>query len=177
MGHIASWKVLEDLMLELRRKGLAISPNVVNDLRSAKLMIKISESGSLGESAVKIDEFLGNVESILLEEARKTLGSGYIDEWIRRIDEANIQCETCIAKKEENKFITGVPRDQKWVRVEPTDELTSDRLTLMAKESNLTVNTQKDGLLLVFGQKEKIKEFLKKMTEETTKNKDKQDSA
>ncbi len=169
MGHTASWKVLEDLMLDLRKKGVAIPPNVVNDLRSAKLMIKISESGSLGESAVKIDEFLGNVESILLAEAQKTLGSEYVDEWIRRLDEANVQCETCVGKKEENKFITGVPRDQKWVRVEPTGELTSERLKLIAKESNLMANTQKDGRLVVFGQKDDIKEFLKKITAEALK--------
>ena len=38
-------------MVELRRKGVAIPSNVINDLRSAKLMITISEAeGSRGEA-------------------------------------------------------------------------------------------------------------------------------
>ena len=37
-------------MLELRKKGTAIPPNIINELRSAKLMIKISEAeGSRGK--------------------------------------------------------------------------------------------------------------------------------
>ncbi len=42
MSHTATWKVLEDLMIELRKKGSTLPLNVINDLRSAKLMIKIS---------------------------------------------------------------------------------------------------------------------------------------
>ena len=64
MGHTSSWKVLEDLMIELRKKGVTISPDVINDLRSAKLMIKISEAErSRGEATQKVEEYLGNVES------------------------------------------------------------------------------------------------------------------
>ena len=40
---------------------------------------------------------------------------------------------------EENKFITGVPRDQKWVRVEPHGNLTTERIKEIAKENNLVV--------------------------------------
>ena len=42
--------------------------------------------------------------------------------------------------------------------------LTSERIKQIAKESNLSVNLQKDGRLVVYGQPEGIKEFLKKMT-------------
>ena len=77
-------------------------------------MIKISQSpDAKGERAIKVDEYLGNVESVLLAEAQKTLGSDYVDAWLRRIDEANVECETCQlapAKAEENKFVTGVPK-------------------------------------------------------------------
>ena len=41
MGHTANWKVLEDLMIELRKNGVAISPEVLTDLKSAKLMITL----------------------------------------------------------------------------------------------------------------------------------------
>ena len=103
----------------------------------------------------------------LLTSAQKALSTETVDQWLRRLEEAN--SETCEEKKEENKFITGVPRDQKWIRVEPIGNLPSDRIKLIAKESNLSVNPQKDGRLVVYGQPEVIKEFLKKMTAEAIK--------
>jgi hypothetical protein len=44
--------------------------------------------------------------------------------------------------------------------------LPAEKLTLIAKENRLSVNQQKDGRLVVYGQQEGIKTFLKKMTEE-----------
>ena len=168
MSHTATWKILEDLMLELKKKGVAIPPNIINDLRSAKLMIKISESaGSTGDVSQKVDEYLGNVESYLINEAQKILGPEEIDRWFRRLEEANAQ--TSEEKSEENKFITNVPRDQKWVRIEPIRNVPAERIQKIAKESNLSVNPQKDGRLVIYGQQEDIKEFLKKMTSEATK--------
>jgi hypothetical protein len=172
MGYIATWKVLEELMLDMHKKGVSTPASVVNDLRSAKLMIQISESPSAkGEQAIMADEYLGNVESILLAEAEKTLGSDYVDEWLKRLDEAMAQCETCQPKEQvkDDKFIIGVPRDQKWVRVEPHDNLTSERIKEIAKENNLSINSQSNGRLVAYGQPDSIKAFLKKMTLEATK--------
>jgi len=172
MGYTTVWKVLEDLMLDMQKKGTPTPPNVVNDLRSAKLMIQISESPEAkGEQAIKADEYLGNVESILLAEAEKTLGTKYVDGWLKQLDEAMAQCETCRPKEqvEDDKFITGVPRDQKWVRVEPYGNLTSERIKEIAKENNLSINIQANGRLVAHGQPDSIKTFLKKMTLEATK--------
>ena len=72
-------------------------------------------------------------------------------------------------KIEENKFITNVPRDQKWLRIEPISNLSPASIERIAKESNLSVNLQKDGRLVVYGQQEGIRDFLKKITLETTK--------
>ncbi len=156
-------------MIELRKKGVTIPPEVLTDLKSAKLMIKISEQeGSRGDASQKVEEYLGNVESYLLTEAQKTLSPETIDQWLRRLEQAN--AETCEEQAaEENKFITGVPRDQKWVRVEPVGNLPTERIQQFARESNLSVNPQKDGRLLVYGQPECIKGFLKKMTAEAVK--------
>ena len=172
MGHTATWKVLEELMLDMQKKGANIPANVVNDLRSAKLMIQISESaGAKGDNAIKVDEYIGNVESLPLAEAEKTLGSKYVVGWLKRLDEARAQSETCQPKEQliDDKFITGVPRDQKWVRVEPYDNLTNERIKEIAKENNLSINSQANGRLVAYGQPDNIKAFLKKMTLEATK--------
>jgi hypothetical protein len=168
MGYTATWRILEDIIIELRKKGVTIPPNVMTDLKSAKLMINISQAeGSTGEVTQKVEEYLANVEGYLITEAEKTFGSERVDEWLRRLEAAI--CEVCEVKEEEDKFILGVPRDQKWIRVEPIGNLTSERLQQIAKESNLSVNPQKDGRLVVYGQPEDIKEFLKKMTAEAIK--------
>jgi len=169
MGYTAKWEVLEDLLVELRKKGVEMPPTVINDLRSAKLMIKIAEAGdSAGDATLKLEEILGSVESYLVTEAQNILSTQAVDEWLRRLDEASITtCEIKVEK--ENVFITGVPRDQKWIRVEPIPNLPTERLTQIAKENNLSSNRQKDGRLVVYGQQEDIRAFLKKMAEEATK--------
>jgi hypothetical protein len=140
----------------------------MTDLKSAKLMINISQAeGSTGEVTQKVEEYLANVEGYLITEAEKTFGSERVDEWLRRLEAAI--CEVCEVKEQEDKFILGVPRGQKWIRVEPIQSLPPERLKQLAQELNLTVNPQKDGRLVVYGQPEGIKEFLKRMTAEAIK--------
>ena len=78
------------------------------------------------------------------------------------LEEAN--AEVCEESGSENKFITGVPRDQKWVRVEPVKNLSAERIEEIARKLGLEIKPQKDGKMIVFGQQENIKEFIKKMT-------------
>jgi hypothetical protein len=169
MGHnMATWKLLEDMLIELKKKGVSIPSNVMEDLRAAKSMIKFScMENSHGEAIQKAEEYTTNVEAYLINEAQKTFGSETADQWLRRLEEAN--AEICEEKTKESKFVTGVPRDQKWVRVEPIENLPTERIQQIAKEQNLMVNPQKDGRLVVFGQPEAIKIFLKKMTTAATK--------
>jgi hypothetical protein len=170
LGHnMASWKLLEDMMITLKKKGVPIPANVMEDLRAAKSMIKLScMENSRGEAMQKAEEYTANVEAYLVTEAQKVVGSETVDQWLRRLEEANAEiCEE--THKEESKFVTGVPRDQKWIRVEPITNLPTERIQQIAREQNLQINQQKDGRLVVYGQPDCIKEFLKKMTAETSK--------
>ncbi len=170
MGHnMASWKLLEDMLITIKKRGVAIPANVMEDLRAAKSMIKLScMENSGGEAIQKAEEYTANVEAYLVTEAQKIFGEEIVDQWLRRLEEAN--AEICEEKtEEENKFVTGVPRDQKWVRVEPIKNLSTERIQQIAKEQNLQVDQQKDGRLVVYGQPDGIKEFLKKMTTEAAK--------
>jgi hypothetical protein len=165
MGYAEKWKILEDLMLELKKKSYETPPGIINDLRNAKMMIKIDEAEEgKGDTAMKLEEILGAVESDLVGAAQTRLSPEEIDEWLKRLDDASLP--TCEVKSETQKtFITGVPRDQKWIRIEPMPTLPADKLAVIAKETSLSVNKQKDGRLVVYGQQENIKAFLKKMTE------------
>ncbi len=166
MGHnMASWRLLEQMLITLEKKGSTIPANVMSDLRAAKSMIKLScvEGRGSGDAMAKAEELTSGVEAYLVNEAQKTLCAEEIDEWLKRLEEAN--AETYDTAPKEEKFVTGVPREQKWVRVEPMDNLPTRQIEQLAKAQNLQVTEQKDCKLLVFGQQEDIKQFLKKMTE------------
>lgn len=168
MGYLAVWKVLEEMIIEFRKKGIPIPATVMNDLKSARTMIKIMNvDASHVETIQKAEEYLGNVESYLVTEAQKKFTPEYIDEWLRRLEEASYEIHE--EKGEESKFISGLPREQKWIRVEPLASLPLEKLKQLAEESNLSCSVQEDGRLLVYGKAEDIKVFIKKMTQETCK--------
>ena len=108
MGHnMASWKVLEDMLIELEKKGVKIPENILSDLRSAKSMIKLhcTQSKGAGDVLQKAEELTANVEAYLAEEAQKVFGPEKVDAWLRRLEEAN--AEICEENLGENKFVTG----------------------------------------------------------------------
>jgi len=176
MGYEAVWKVLEEIIIELRKKGVVTLPRVMNDLKSAKVLIKIMDASESdrGETAPKIEQYLGSVEAYLVTEAQKVFAPARIDAWLRRLEEASCDtCQTCRVPeakgKVEPKFITGLPRDQKWIRVEPLASLPIEKLKQLAGETSLSFREEKDGHLTVYGSAENIKKFVKKMTEQASR--------
>jgi hypothetical protein len=177
MGYEAAWKILEEIVIELRKKGVATPQNVMNDLKSAKVLMKIMDASDKdrGETAPKIEQYLGSVEAYLVTEAQKVFAPARIDAWLRRLEAASCDtCQTCgvereVKEKAEVKFITGVPRDQKWIRVEPLASLPLEKLRELAEKQQLSSRLEGDGRLLVYGRAEDIREFVKKMTEQAAK--------
>jgi hypothetical protein len=177
MGYEASWKILEEIIIELRKKGVATPQNVMSDLKSAKVLMKIMDASDKdrGETAPKIEQYLGSIEAYLITEAQTKFAPERIDAWLRRLEEASRDtCQTCSVptetkKKAETKFITGLPRDQKWIRVEPLASLPAEKLKQLAGETSLSFREETDGHLTVYGTAENIRAFVKKMAEQTTK--------
>jgi len=163
MGYLAVWKVLEEMIADFRKKGLTIPAEVMNNLKSANTMIKILKAdSSRTENVQKIEEYLGSVESYLVSEGQRIFGTGYVDGWLKLLNEASRK--TFGEEEEETRFVSGLPRDKKWIRVKPSAELPLESLKLLAAKSKLSCKIQDDGYLLVLGKDERIKEFVKKMT-------------
>lgn len=165
MGHnLATWKLLEDMLLELKKTGVNLSPKIVDDLRTAKSMLKISSvEGSHGEVLQKTEEYLFTVESYLVTEGQKVFGSKWVDELLIRIEDAASE----VSEKtnfEEDKFVTGVPRLCKWIRIDPINGLSTKQITQLAKQQKLEVNQQQNGKLVICGQQEQLKSFLKSLS-------------
>jgi hypothetical protein len=162
MGYLAVWKVLEEMILEFRKRGITIPTEIMDNLKSARTMIKILKADpSRGETMQKIEEYLSNVESYLISEGQKKFGVEYVDKWLKKLDEASMRFPDL--EEEETRFVPGLPREHKWIRVKPSAELPMEKLKLLAKELNLSCELQGDGYLLVYGEDESLKEFVKKM--------------
>jgi hypothetical protein len=160
MGYAAAWKVLEEMLIELRRKDLTIPPSVMEDLKSAKTVTRMLTDDNRAENVEKIERYLLNVESFLVSEAQRKFGLEYADLWLKRIDKANrIQYE----EQRTIRFIPGVPRQKKWIRVSSSEELPLEKLKEMAEKMSLSYKVQKDDSLLVLGEEKSIKDFVKKM--------------
>lgn len=162
MGYLSAWKVLEEMTADLKRKGITIPAEIISNLRSAKTLINVLKADpTCVETSQKIEEYLLNVESFLVSEVQKKLGAEYVEKWLKKLDEASKKLVD--EEKEEARFIPGMPREQKWIRVKPTPELPIEKIKKLAEESKLSHEIQSDGCLLVYGEDSRIKEFVKKM--------------
>jgi hypothetical protein len=162
VGYLDTWKILEEMITDLREKGITIPTQIMNDLRSARTMIRILKAdASCGETVQKVEEYLGELESYLVSQGEKLLGAAYVDHWLKRLGQAS---KKALQEEEEVRFVSGLPREQKWVRVKPSGELTAERLSALAEGLTLSYKAQDDGSLLVYGKEEHVKEFVKKMT-------------
>jgi hypothetical protein len=168
VGHtMAAWKTLEDLLIELRKKGVQIPANVHEDLRSARSMIElICSEGAHGEAVEKAEAYSANVEAYLVNEAQKVLPQEEVDRWFKRLEEANQKPDE-EESVGEGKYVVGVPRGQKWIRIETTKSVPEAYVLKLAGERGLAVTKQPDGRLVVYGQAGDVKAFVKQVAAET----------
>ena len=161
MGYLAVWKVLEEMITDLKRKGVAVPANILNDLRYARTLINVLKADPTRiETSQKIEEYLNNVEAYLISEGQR-FGDKYVEEWIKRLEDASKKIFE--EEEEEKRFVPGLPREQRWVRVKPSEDMPVEALKALASELNLSFEIQSDGCLLVYGEDERLKDFVKKM--------------
>lgn len=162
MGHSSVWKVLDEMIADFRKRGVEVPAEIVSSLKNAKTMMKITQASAECEDNIQnIEGYLENVQIYLMSEGEKRFGREYADSWLARIDKGS----RIVADEEEKeiRFIPGLPRLQKWIRVTPSNELPLESLKTVARELNLSYTDQADGSLLVEGEDPKIKSFVKKV--------------
>lgn len=161
MGYSEAWKILEEMVADFRKKGKVVPPQVMDDLKSARTMIRILKAdASCSEATQKIEEYLGSVESYLVSEGEKSFGAAYANEWLKRLHDASKKVG--MEEKEETRFVSSLPREQQWIRVKPSTELSIGRLKALANDSSVSYKVQDDGSILIFGTKELVLDFVKK---------------
>ena len=165
MSYEENWNVLADLLTELRKKGEKIPTEVMNDLRSAKTMIQILKADPTHiENIPRIETYLRNVESYAVLMAQEKLGPEFVERWLRKLEKAK-KIKTEEKEKVTPRLVPGLPRDKNWVRVQSSKDTPREDIESLAKENKLSCKMQKNGYMLVYGNGESIKSFVKKMAE------------
>jgi len=167
MGYGEVWKLLDDLIIEFRKRGESIPLNVIEDLRAAKTMIQVWKADpTRTENIPSIEAFLSNVESYLIFTGQEKFGVEFAEKWMESLRDARKTIRTGQVEeawKPASKFVAGLPRGKKWVRVQVSAETPKSEIKKLAVESGLLTKTQTDGYILVYGEEDKLKLFVQKM--------------
>ena len=166
MNYDAIWRVLSDLITEFNKKGVRVPPQIINDLRSSKTMIQVLKADpSCTECIPRLQSYLENVESYLILEAQEKFGADFAERWMRKIETARRLALEEELEAEAPRFVTDVPRDKFWVRIQISEDIPKEMLENLTKEFNLSYKLQENNYLLVFGEKQNVKSFIRKIAQ------------
>ena len=169
MNYEHVWKVLEQLILDLRRNGVTITAELMDDLKSAQTYINIAKTDPTAFNILTdIELYLDKVESNLMYLAETDMGEAYATEWLRQVSEARAT-GLREAPQDKPKFVSGVPKGDHWVRLQVSDLIAEADVNPLIDRFNLSTIPQENGYLLVHGKSEDVKALLKEITAKITK--------
>ncbi len=163
MGLEEVWKTLNDLIVEFRKKGEIIPHEVMADLRAAKTLMQVLKADPTKiEDVPTIEMYLNNVESHLIFAAQAMFDADFVKKWMKKLKEAREKPEVEVPVETASKFVPGLPRGQRWVRVQVSEETPKEEIEELVAEIGLACRMQDDGYMLVYGDGEKLKGFIKR---------------
>jgi hypothetical protein len=164
--HEGVWQVLADLIAEFRKRGETIPPEIMEDLRSARSLIQVLHANPHHSGdTTQIEVYLNNVEFYLMPKAHEKFGQAFVDQWMKKLEKARMGAtEEGIAGSTASKFLLGMPKGTPWLRVRISEDIPQGTVETLARESGLLYASQEKGYLLVYGGKEELESFVKRMT-------------
>ena len=156
--------MLADLLKELQEMGKKIPADVLNDLRAAKTMIQVMKADPTHiESISRIDTYLRTVEAYTVLTMEKQ-GKENVEELLKKLKEPE-RVEKNEKVEKASRFVTKVPRNEKWIRIQISEDILEKEMKKIVEENELSYRTEKTGHILVYGNKKKIKLLITKLTE------------
>lgn len=163
MSYDSYWKVLADFLIELQKRGKKIPAEVMNDLRSAKTIIHVLKvEPTHTENISRVDTYLRSVESYVILTAEKL---GFAEKWLKKLKKIKK-----VKDQERNlaviRFVPGVPRDKSWIRIQISENNLQETVNKFLKESKLLHKKMENGYIVVYGNEENIRKFVKTMAKQ-----------
>ena len=167
LAHDEVWKVLADLIAEFRTYGETIPSEIMENLRSAKSLIQVSRADpSNPKDATQVEVYVESVESYLVSKAQERFDQTFVEQWMKKLKEARVKAtEDVVSGSMSSKFLPNMPRDIRWIRVKISADIPRDAVDAIANEAGLLTRIQEDDYLLAYGEAEKVKLFVRKLTE------------
>lgn len=164
MSYERKWKVLAEMLTKLQERGKKIPVDVLNDLRSAKTMIQVLKADPTHiESISRIDTYLRTVEAYTIFTMEKQ-GKGNVEEWLKKLKELE-SWETNEKEAKNSTFVTSVPRNKNWMRIQISEDIPREEMKKRAEENGLSYKLEENGYILVHGDKKNIKMLVNRLAE------------
>ena len=115
-------KIFTNILIELQKMGEKIPKDIIQDLRSAKTLIKVLKADPTNnENMPRIDTYLRNVESYSILTADKG-EKGRAEKWLKKL-KTRKKTEKKKKKELDSRFIPGIPKNESWIRIEISEEM------------------------------------------------------
>ncbi len=161
-NYHAVWKVLEELLGDLKQREAEIPEDFLTKLKAAHGNINIMKADPTHEDIMdKVEEQLNNLEGQLIYLAEDRIGSDYADKWLTKIKEAR-ESEPEVSRAK--PFSPGVPRADYWIRLTVGDVIKRPDIEKMASELDLSIKEESASTIIVHGEETKVKSLVKAMT-------------
>ncbi|MGD2072102.1 MAG: DUF2096 family protein [Candidatus Thorarchaeota archaeon] len=171
MDYLSLWKVFEELITELKKKGITVSDQTMKKLRGARATINIyTADPTYQQTAADLMTQLTDLEMELMTLGEQQVGEEFTKEWLEKITAArNAEPKDSVVDK---GFPKGVPRSDYWIRLTIGDTIPSDELREMAAKHNLSIKEESTDQVVVHGEQKIVKLLVKEMTEKQRERKD-----
>jgi hypothetical protein len=162
---------LDELMVDLIKKGVAIPDQVIDDLKSTRTLINIYKSDPVEiDRTMETTPLLKKAEFSLMFLADTRIGKEYADEWQNKIDIAYQTEDGRPASRA--GYVPGVPKGESWFRIAASElSAMGQDLEELLGRLHLSSEPQTDGYLLIHGGKGDIMSFLKEVRQKVGKSK------
>lgn len=163
MDYESLWKNLEALMVELTKRGTNIPKEFIDDLKSAKTMINIYKTDPTSlDITTDIELYIGKIEPSLLYLAESDVSKEYADKWLKKINSARTmeKNEQTVTK---TKYVSGVSKGEYWIRMKSSGLINEAEMGELLRKLNLSCSMQENDYLLIRGNEEKVKTFVKEV--------------
>lgn len=164
----AIYETLCEMTTALRKKDVDVPSDIATDLRSARALISGHRTDPEAVQILsQVQSYLKKVERKLIEMARSEGLSETASEFLERLDEARRGARKRTSPGPEIRFIPGLPRNGRWVRIKISPKTPLNTIEEVAAKSRVSLKPQEEGFVLATGRSENLREFIRILRSKT----------
>lgn len=162
-----TWMILVELLSDLRKKGVEIPSPVTEDIRMARTTLNFYKVDPTDPERMvelkRLNDFLNSAQDPLLTLADDQ-GEDYLEKWLEKLKKASRGEQIYQIKDKKSRFVPGAPSGFSMARITFKKPLSEDRVQDIAEYHNVIIEFEEDHIVLIYGDKENIKESLKEIS-------------